>query len=656
MMAWLASGLTLATLGTAQSSGGSNLDYQFTIQAGALDFAECVSTSVDLDGDGSFEVLIANDGNWGGPYEVRIHSLSDGQFIRAVSGPHAHWGHAVEAIGDMDGDGLPDYLVGAPQANGNRGLAEIRSGVSDALIRTHLAAGTAYDDRFGNSVGSLGDIDGDGIGDYFITASSEDPVSSSAHYVGSIRHYSGATGTAISLVMGNGGGHYAGNASHGRDLDGDGGLEVVNSSNAGYLRLHDDLGGVIREYNHGLGARGFGRLTSDHDDDGAPDLAVWGEGGGRIDIVSTSTWNTIVTIPGNASMPLTSSFGEGPGNMDLVPDLDGDGYEDIAYGEHDLGLVFLISARTGALIETIPSPNGPGGPFGFVVRHLPATNQLLIAELSEALHVYSLTDPDCNGNGTPDDQDILDGTSNDCDGDGVPDECQIADDPALDCDGNGLLDSCELIIDPNLDCDGDSVLDSCQITNDGALDCDGNGILDSCELLADPELDCDGDNVLDACQIADDPSLDQNDNGILDSCECGFETYCEASWNSTGGPAQIGASGSPSLAANDLTLTVSSLPPGQFGLFFYGAEQDFFLVGFGAVCVQAPLVRVHPVTLSDAAGTTSLTLDLSDHPFAYGKGQVAAFETWHFQYWYRDPANHPADFNFSNGLSVTFCP
>lgn len=49
-------------------------------------------------------------------------------------------------------------------------------------------------------------------------------------------------------------------------------------------------------------------------------------------------------------------------------------------------------------------------------------------------------DPDCNGNGTPDDFDVASGTSTDCDGDGVPDECVLPD-----CDGNGHADLCQAL-------------------------------------------------------------------------------------------------------------------------------------------------------------------------------------------------------------------
>ena len=118
----------------------------------------------------------------------------------------------------------------------------------------------------------------------------------------------------------------------------------------------------------------------------------------------------------------------------------------------------------------------------------------------------------------------------------------------------------------------------------------------------------------------------------------------------------MGALGTASLTANDLTLTVSGAPQGQFGLFFYGEGEDFFFVGDGAICVKPPLNRVYPVLQTDGAGTTSLALDLGSPPFSAGGGQIAPFETWHFQFWFRDPPGGPAGFNFSDGLAVTFCP
>jgi hypothetical protein len=248
------------------------------------------------------------------------------------------------------------------------------------------------------------------------------------------------------------------------------------------------------------------------------------------------------------------------------------------------------------------------------------------------------SDLDCNGNGVGDSEDIASGYSTDCDLNGVPDECQP------DCDADGVPDECQP------DCDGDQVPDACEV------DCDANGTADDCEIAADPDLDCDANGELDSCQIATNPSLDQNLNGILDSCECEITNYCLAANNSSGTPARIGALGSTSLGAADLVLTVAHAPAFQFGLFFYGAQPGLVFYGEGALCVQGPVFRLYPVVLSGATGEASLALDLSPYPLGSGPGAVGAFETWHFQYWFRDPTYGPSGFNFSDGIQVTFCP
>ena len=51
---------------------------------------------------------------------------------------------------------------------------------------------------------------------------------------------------------------------------------------------------------------------------------------------------------------------------------------------------------------------------------------------------------DCNGNGIPDYDDILDGTSDDCNGNGIPDECDVADGTSEDCQPDGIPDECQL--------------------------------------------------------------------------------------------------------------------------------------------------------------------------------------------------------------------
>lgn len=94
----------------------------------------------------------------------------------------------------------------------------------------------------------------------------------------------------------------------------------------------------------------------------------------------------------------------------------------------------------------LPSDGAAGEYFGWCVSM--STSSAVIGAIFDddnGYHsgsAYAFSVADCNGNGIPDDQDILGGASADCDQNGIPDECDIANNPALDWDGNGLHDAC----------------------------------------------------------------------------------------------------------------------------------------------------------------------------------------------------------------------
>jgi hypothetical protein len=82
-------------------------------------------------------------------------------------------GIAVAGLGDVDGDGTPDFAVGtlvfgsiAP--NAFTGQVRIYSGASSLLL--HTLNGTSPNDFFGHSLASLGDLDGDGVSDFLVGA------------------------------------------------------------------------------------------------------------------------------------------------------------------------------------------------------------------------------------------------------------------------------------------------------------------------------------------------------------------------------------------------------------------------------------------------------------------------------------------------------
>ena len=125
-------------------------------------------------------------------------------------------------------------------------------------------------------------------------------------------------------------------------------------------------------------------------------------------------------------------------------------------------------------------------------------------------------------------------------------------------------------------------------------------------------------------------------------------TTCEPATNSTGLGAAIGWSGTTSASAGDLVLRVTDVPPGKAGFFFHGAHAVQLPIGNGLRCVGGDLVRLG-VVVAGANGVVVQAFDAGQHGLDAGTIR-------HFQLYYRDPAAGGAQFNYSDGLRVTFCP
>ncbi|MCA9295162.1 MAG: hypothetical protein KC983_01570, partial [Phycisphaerales bacterium] len=166
---------------------------------------------------------------------------------------------------------------------------------------------------------------------------------------------------------------------------------------------------------------------------------------------------------------------------------------------------------------------------------------------------------DCNNNGVPDDDDILNLTSQDCNGNGEPDECEIASNPMLDCDGGptGVIAGGNAIVNTfcfgchNTDGSGGRKYPGPNIRNKSRLAllakltaptthpggtfgfsaqqfadleaflADGgsrgrpDGVLDACQVLPD----CDDDSINDGCELEKGSQVDLDYDGIPDACE-----------------------------------------------------------------------------------------------------------------------------------------
>jgi hypothetical protein len=223
----------------------STADLVLTGDAPGDDFGYSVSSAGEVNGDGYDDVVVGAYGQdrayvyYGGP---GMDNVAD--WVLTPPGTGEWFGYSVAAAGDMNNDGHPDVIVGAPNYNSAQGRAYVfYGGAADTSADLYLT-GETIGDEFGWSVSSAGDWNGDGHPDVIVGAEGYNANQGRAYV-----YYGGPAvdATADKVLTGEAMGDYFGwSVSSAGDVNGDHYADVIVgawSAGSGYGRAYVYDGG-----------------------------------------------------------------------------------------------------------------------------------------------------------------------------------------------------------------------------------------------------------------------------------------------------------------------------------------------------------------------------------------------------------------------------
>jgi hypothetical protein len=328
----------------------------------------------DVDGDGIPDIVTSAPTHDGHAGRIYVYSVGSGKLLWSADGkPGDELGSGVEGIGDADGDGVPDVAASGPSGSG---VAYIYSGRDGHILQSFESA--RNDELFGNHISGIGDIDGDGHADLIIGAPGKQGESKNT---GHAYIYSGKDGRLLFTLSGERLGDSFGSAvagySKGKEHYLVVGAPLAGPDHHGRVYAYDNPAGPPKfvidadDSGNALGAM-FISILANTNGAATHDIFVsdWtntarGPSTGRIYVHSGTTGEHLLTLTGE-------SAGDGFGtSKSTAGDVDGDGHEDLIVGAWQYGHValsagraYLYSGKDGHLIKTFTC-RIPGDTFGF---------------------------------------------------------------------------------------------------------------------------------------------------------------------------------------------------------------------------------------------------------------------------------------------------
>ncbi len=179
----------------------------------ANDLFGIVAVSVgDINGDGVQDLAISAPASGAAVEEggrVYIHSGDDGTLIWRITGqvPFGGFGWSIAPLGDINGDNIDDFAVGAPfgGATGRVNIFHGEPAVQGLVEKSQFDAqltlfGEGALDLFGFSVAKAGDFNGDSVEDIIVGAPLHDRTAGEDPNNGAAYVYSGQDGSLLAEI------------------------------------------------------------------------------------------------------------------------------------------------------------------------------------------------------------------------------------------------------------------------------------------------------------------------------------------------------------------------------------------------------------------------------------------------------------------------
>lgn len=289
------------------------------------------------------------------------------------------FGFSVSDAGDVNNDGFPDFIIGAPfhdSAGADRGRAYVYSGLTGSLLYTFDGAGAG--DNFGFSVSGAGDVDTNGYDDVIIGAPLNDAGGTDA---GRAYVYSGQNGSLLYTFTGEAAGDRFGYSVSGAgDVNNNGFADVIVGApnfdsllgNDGRAYVYSGANGSLlytftgkcyaiacdsADQQLGWSVSGAGDVNNDNYSDiivGVPFYNNVGVELGRAYVYSGFNGSVLYTFTGTGFDPRLGWSVSDAGYVN------GDSFADVIIGAPGEDTAFVYSGADGSRIWRLFGPNGTG--------------------------------------------------------------------------------------------------------------------------------------------------------------------------------------------------------------------------------------------------------------------------------------------------------